>query len=87
VAVEEGIAPKVIAQLQEMGHNVVVLRGMCTQTKSFIFFLHMMSLFFFGQGDERATFGRGQIIWRDPITSVMWAGSDPRADGMAIPRV
>ena len=35
---------------------------------------------------DRATFGRGQIIWRHPVTGVFWAGSDPRADGMAIAR-
>jgi gamma-glutamyltranspeptidase / glutathione hydrolase len=34
-------------------------------------------------GWERATFGRGQIILRDPKTGVLAAGSDPRADGCA----
>lgn len=33
-------------------------------------------------GYDRALFGRGQIIRRDP-TGVLWAGSDPRADGCA----
>lgn len=28
--------------------------------------------------------GKGQIIARDPHTGVLWAGSDPRADGCAI---
>ena len=28
--------------------------------------------------------GKGQIIVRDPETGVLWAGSDPRADGCAI---
>ena len=28
--------------------------------------------------------GKGQIIARDPETGVLWAGSDPRADGCAI---
>lgn len=28
--------------------------------------------------------GKGQIIARDPDTGVLWAGSDPRADGAAI---
>ena len=28
--------------------------------------------------------GKGQIIARDPQTGVLWAGSDPRADGCAI---
>jgi gamma-glutamyltranspeptidase/glutathione hydrolase len=35
-------------------------------------------------GYERATFGRGQVILRDSDTGVLWAGSDPRADGQAL---
>ena len=35
-------------------------------------------------GHARGVFGRGQIITRDPETGVLCAGSDPRADGMAI---
>jgi gamma-glutamyltranspeptidase/glutathione hydrolase len=34
-------------------------------------------------GYARATFGRGQIIRRDPETGVLCGGSDPRADGCA----
>jgi gamma-glutamyltranspeptidase/glutathione hydrolase len=34
-------------------------------------------------GWERAMFGRGQIILRDPATGVLCGGSDPRADGYA----
>uniref|UniRef100_A0A7R9XNL0 Gamma-glutamyltransferase n=1 Tax=Polyblepharides amylifera TaxID=1486889 RepID=A0A7R9XNL0_9CHLO len=33
---------------------------------------------------ERELFGRGQIIARDPTTGVLWGGSDPRADGLAM---
>jgi gamma-glutamyltranspeptidase/glutathione hydrolase len=36
-------------------------------------------------GWERALFGRGQIILRDPATGVLTGGSDPRADGLAMP--
>jgi gamma-glutamyltranspeptidase/glutathione hydrolase len=36
-------------------------------------------------GMGRATFGRGQIITRDPDTGVLCGGSDPRADGCALP--
>jgi gamma-glutamyltranspeptidase/glutathione hydrolase len=36
-------------------------------------------------GMGRSLFGRGQIIRRDPQSGVMWAGSDPRADGCAMP--
>jgi gamma-glutamyltranspeptidase / glutathione hydrolase len=35
-------------------------------------------------GWERALFGRGQIIIREPKTGVLTAGSDPRADGCAM---
>jgi gamma-glutamyltranspeptidase/glutathione hydrolase len=35
-------------------------------------------------GWGRGLFGRGQVITRDPVTGVLWAGSDPRADGCAM---
>ena len=35
-------------------------------------------------GMERSLFGRGQIIFRDPHSGVLWGGSDPRADGCAM---
>lgn len=38
-------------------------------------------------GWERAMFGRGQIILRDPQTGILCAGSDPRADGLAMPLI
>lgn len=39
------------------------------------------------RGHDRAMFGRGQIIQRCPVGgegAVLWAGSDPRADGLAL---
>ncbi len=36
------------------------------------------------RGMQRAIFGRGQIIYRDRQTGVLWGGSDPRADGCAM---
>ncbi|KAF1794598.1 Nucleophile aminohydrolase [Phytophthora cactorum] len=36
------------------------------------------------EGFKRTTFGRGQIILRDPKTGVLCAGSDGRADGCAM---
>jgi gamma-glutamyltranspeptidase/glutathione hydrolase len=36
------------------------------------------------KGWERALFGRGQVILRNPITGVLTGGSDPRADGCAM---
>lgn len=35
-------------------------------------------------GYERALFGRGQVILRDPESGVLTGGSDPRADGCAM---
>ncbi len=35
-------------------------------------------------GHERAVFGRGQVILRDPTSGVLCGGSDPRADGCAL---
>lgn len=35
-------------------------------------------------GMARSLFGRGQIIYRDPDSGVLWGGSDPRADGLAM---
>ncbi|MEX2162023.1 MAG: gamma-glutamyltransferase family protein [Anaerolineales bacterium] len=35
-------------------------------------------------GMERALFGRGQVILCDRASGVLWAGSDPRADGLAM---
>ena len=37
------------------------------------------------QGMDRSVFGRGQVIIRDASTGVLTAGSDPRADGCAMP--
>lgn len=37
------------------------------------------------EGQQRALFGRGQIILRDPESGVLAGGSDPRADGAALP--
>jgi gamma-glutamyltranspeptidase/glutathione hydrolase len=41
----------------------------------------------FVRGSARAIFGRGQIIQRDPESGVLSGGSDPRADGCAVPLV
>ncbi len=35
-------------------------------------------------GLRRSSFGRGQVILREAQTGVLWAGSDPRADGCAM---
>jgi gamma-glutamyltranspeptidase/glutathione hydrolase len=60
VALEEGIADEVRADLTRRGHEVRKVAGW-----------------------ERALFGRGQVILRDPNSGVLSGGSDPRADGYA----
>ena len=68
VSLEEGISQETATQLKALGHNVA----------------------WPVTGYERALFGRGQIICPRPVQSgdemanVWWAGSDGRADGMAI---
>ncbi|XP_019615061.1 PREDICTED: uncharacterized protein LOC109462864 [Branchiostoma belcheri] len=74
VSLEEGIHPNVRDQLKAKGHDVV---GPIT-------------------GHGRALFGRGQVITKGAFwlaegderaandKRVFWAGSDPRADGLAI---
>lgn len=37
------------------------------------------------RGLGRTMYGRAQMIWKHPTTGLYWAGSDPRADGCAIP--
>jgi gamma-glutamyltranspeptidase/glutathione hydrolase len=38
-------------------------------------------------GLQRGLFGRGQIIMRNRNSGILCAGSDPRADGCAIPQI
>ncbi len=71
VSVEEGIPMETISKLKSMGHSI---EGPLS-------------------GPSRALFGRGQIIRSQPVdvsgggkerVNVWWAGSDGRADGMAV---
>jgi gamma-glutamyltranspeptidase len=39
------------------------------------------------RGRDRTMFGWGHIILRDPTSGVLWAGSEPRCDGCAVPAV
>lgn len=74
VSVEEGMSMVVVDELRRMGHDI---QGPVV-------------------GHDRALFGRGQVIRCHPqvyhtseikekgLHNVWWAGSDGRADGMAI---
>ena len=70
-SIEKGISVDVIRKLEKMGHIITSDVG----------------------GYDRFLFGRGQVIARgewpfNPVSGndqhVYWAGSDPRADGVAI---
>jgi gamma-glutamyltranspeptidase len=39
------------------------------------------------RGRDRTMFGWGHVILRDPVSGVLWAGSEPRCDGCAVPAV
>ncbi len=39
------------------------------------------------RGNKRMLYGRAQVILRDEETGVLVAGSDPRADGCAMPQL
>ena len=72
ISLEEGILPEVVEGLRRKGHEV---EGSVS-------------------GHDRALFGRGHVItkgaWWDSNArvykgnNVLWAGSDPRIDGMAL---
>jgi gamma-glutamyltranspeptidase/glutathione hydrolase len=61
VALEDGMPPETISDLEKLGHPVYSVSGY-----------------------ERSLFGRGQVILRDPVSGLLTAGSDPRADGCAM---
>ena len=68
VSLETGLAPEVIERLKAMGHKVV---GPVTGAGP-------------SAGGMEFTFGRAQLIVRDPGSGVLCAGSDGRADGCAM---
>ncbi len=66
----------------ESGGGVSLEEGITSQVCSELTAMgHTISLV---RGHERALFGRGQIILRDPESGVLCGGSDPRADGCAM---
>mmetsp|Transcript_13024 Transcript_13024/g.16909 ORF Transcript_13024/g.16909 Transcript_13024/m.16909 type:complete len:322 (+) Transcript_13024:96-1061(+) len=68
IALEDGIDPRVVQKLKKMGHKIYKADG----------------TYLVKQNMRTDIFGRGQIILRNPETGVLCAGSDGRADGMAI---
>jgi gamma-glutamyltranspeptidase/glutathione hydrolase len=74
--------PRFCIDVEEEGGAVAIEEGMPKETQDA---LRNMGHPVYGvTGYERALFGRGQVILRDPETGVLCAGSDARADGCAM---
>lgn len=74
--------PRFCIDVEKAGGRVAIEDGMPQETISGLEKLgHPV---YAVSGYERALFGRGQVILRDPKTGVLCAGSDPRADGCAM---
>jgi gamma-glutamyltranspeptidase/glutathione hydrolase len=73
--------PRFCIDVEEAGGRVALEEGMPQETCSAL--EKMGHPVYSVSGYERALFGRGQIILRDPETGVLCGGSDPRADGYA----
>jgi gamma-glutamyltranspeptidase/glutathione hydrolase len=66
----------------ESGGEVSLEKGISSQVSSELTAMgHTINVV---SGYDRALFGRGQIILRDPDNGVLCGGSDPRADGCAM---
>jgi gamma-glutamyltranspeptidase/glutathione hydrolase len=74
--------PRFCIDVEESDGRVAIEEGMPDKTfKSLQKMGHSVA---WVAGYERALFGRGQVILRDAETGVLFAGSDPRADGCAM---
>ena len=73
--------PRFCIDVDESGGRVAIEEGMPDETFSGL--EKMGHPVYSVSGYNRALFGRGQVILRDPETGVLTAGSDPRADGCA----
>ena len=74
--------PRFCIDVEEKGGRVAIEDGMPKETMDALQKLgHPL---YEVSGYDRALFGRGQVILRDPETGVLCAGSDPRADGCAM---
>ena len=74
--------PRFCIDVEESGGRVAIEEGMPQET--FDGLQKMGHPVASVTGYDRALFGRGQVILRDPETGVLSAGSDPRADGCAM---
>jgi gamma-glutamyltranspeptidase / glutathione hydrolase len=74
--------PRFCIDVDEAGSRVALEEGIPQETFSGL--QKMGHPVYSVSGYERALFGRGQVILRDPVTGVLTAGSDPRADGCAM---
>jgi gamma-glutamyltranspeptidase/glutathione hydrolase len=74
--------PRFCIDADQAGGRVAIEEGMPQET--FDGLQKMGHPVYSVSGYERALFGRGQVILRDPVTGVLCAGSDPRADGCAM---
>ena len=74
--------PRFCIGVEEAGSRVALEEGIPLETISGL--EKMGHPVYSVSGYERALFGRGQVILRDPATGVLTAGSDPRADGCAM---
>src|SRR5688572_19569461 len=74
--------PRFCIDVDEAGSRVALEEGIPPETISGL--QKMGHPVYSVSGYERALFGRGQVILRDPVTGVLTAGSDSRADGCAM---
>ena len=74
--------PRFCIDVDEAGGRVAIEEGMPEETYDGL--EKMGHPLYQVTGHNRALFGRGQVILRDPETGVSCAGSDPRADGCAM---
>ena len=74
--------PRFCIDVDESGGRVAIEEGIPEETFSGL--EKMGHRVYRVTSHNRAIFGRGQVILRDPETGVLCAGSDPRADGCAM---
>jgi gamma-glutamyltranspeptidase/glutathione hydrolase len=74
--------PRFCIDAEQAGGRVAIEEGMPKETLDAL--RKMGHPVYEVSGYERALFGRGQVILRDPETGVLCGGSDPRADGCAM---